>query len=461
MSSELEVDIRSSREEGASREIPRAGDFVTASTAGADAVAEARAANAAAFSAHADACPVGIAVVSGETLEVSYANAAFRCFARAESGLVIGRSFMDAFPLFGDQDVRRQLTLALCDSATPRVEIGVDVPGPESGAEAVTRHLTVTLSQLGNVSYHASAMPPSAVLVQVRNSAAGDDQLQDPDDPIAAGDPGPRNAHSAANDELLEVNRRLVLAALREQDLKERAEAANATKSMFLATMSHELRTPLNAIIGYASLLDDQIWGPIVDEQHQHLERLKTSARHLLALINDILTLARVDAAKECAQIEHFDATMLLDEVIALTMPLAIAKGLRLSADMGDAFALDTDRGKLVQILVNLVSNAIKFTNQGEVVLGAFAGETEADFYVRDTGIGISPVNLDHVFDMFWQVDQDLTRRVGGTGLGLNVSRRLALLLGGRLTAESAEGRGSRFTLYLPLHFSASAAPTS
>jgi signal transduction histidine kinase len=219
--------------------------------------------------------------------------------------------------------------------------------------------------------------------------------------------------------------------------------------------MSHELRTPLNAIIGYASLLDDEIWGPIQAEQHAHLQRLKTSARHLLTLINDVLTLARVDADKEVAHMTDVDAGSLLDEALTLTMPLVVEKRLDFSLMLNESFMIRTDRGKLLQIIVNLISNAVKFTNQGQITLSASIRGDEAEFCVTDTGIGISPTHLEHVFDMFWQVDQDLTRRVGGTGLGLNVSRRLAWLLGGRMIAESVPGEGSKFTVRLPLERSA------
>jgi signal transduction histidine kinase len=256
---------------------------------------------------------------------------------------------------------------------------------------------------------------------------------------------------AALHNELVDVNQRLVVAALREQDLKERAEAASKAKSAFMATMSHELRTPLNAIIGYASLLDDGIWGPIQPEQHAHIERLKMSARHLLTLINDVLTLARIEADKELVHTEDVHAGALLDEVLTLTMPLIAEKHLGFSLELDDTFTIHTDRGKLLQILVNLISNATKFTSHGEITLIAAIRGRDAEFSVKDTGMGISPEHLAHVFDMFWQVDQNLTRREGGSGLGLNVSRRLAWLLGGRITAESTLGEGSTFSVCIPL----------
>ncbi len=230
------------------------------------------------------------------------------------------------------------------------------------------------------------------------------------------------------------------------------AVAANEAKSHFLASMSHELRTPLTAIIGYEELLADGITGPITEPQRQQLGRIKASASDLLALIDEILTFARVEAGSERTQIEAVNAGAALEEAAALVAPLVGDRGLTLLVRVEDErTAVRTDRQKLRQILVNLLSNATKFTEQGAIVLAAARDGREARFSVTDTGIGIAPEHVTHIFEPFWQVEQRATRRIPGTGLGLTVSRRLAHLLGGDLTVESTPGAGSTFSLRLPL----------
>ncbi len=392
---------------------------------------------------------MGVVVTAGQDGTVSYANASFRRLAEAEDRPVLGRTFFDAFPLLSNEHVRAVVTSALQKGCVAAIEIPVTASSSDAGADP--RLLLLSISSIDGPPASGSEPRDGALLMQLQE-ATTDSAFQLRETEVAKKHGERRNDQRVALDgELLEVNQRLVVAALREQDLKERAEEANKAKSAFLATMSHELRTPLNAIIGYASLLNDEVWGPLQAEQHAHLERLKTSARHLLTLINDVLTLARIDADKEIVYTDNVDSASLLDELLALTMPLAVAKQLKYSILPGEPFSIRTDRGKLLQILVNLVSNAIKFTNEGEITIGASVKDGEAEFCVQDTGIGISPMHLAHVFDMFWQVDQDLTRRVGGTGLGLNVSRRLARLLGGHLVAQSVPNEGSIFTVYLPM----------
>jgi PAS domain S-box-containing protein len=227
------------------------------------------------------------------------------------------------------------------------------------------------------------------------------------------------------------------------------ALAASEAKSAFLATMSHELRTPLNAIIGYQSLLKEGIDGSLNESQLAQLSRIRAGADHLLGLIDEILTYSRVEADKEVVRLEDEKLRPIVEEAVTMVKPLADAKGLKLRVDVPDA-TLKTDGGKLRQILLNLLSNAVKFTDRGEISLRARVNGDAAEFFIADTGIGIADENLQRIFDPFWQVEQSSTRRAGGTGLGLSVSRSLARLLGGEIRAESKLGEGSRFTVTLP-----------
>lgn len=227
------------------------------------------------------------------------------------------------------------------------------------------------------------------------------------------------------------------------------ALAASEAKSAFLATMSHELRTPLNAIIGYQSLLKEGIDGSLNESQLAQLSRIRAGADHLLGLIDEILTYSRVEADKEIVRLEDERLRPIVEEAVTMVKPLADAKGLALRVDVPDS-TLKTDGGKLRQILLNLLSNAVKFTDRGEISLRARLNGDAAEFSVADTGIGIADENLQRIFDPFWQVEQSSTRRAGGTGLGLSVSRGLARLLGGEIRAESKLGEGSTFIVTLP-----------
>jgi PAS domain S-box-containing protein len=237
--------------------------------------------------------------------------------------------------------------------------------------------------------------------------------------------------------------------AIDNAQLYREALAASQSKSVFLATMSHELRTPLNAIIGYQALLHDGITGELNDLQRNQLTRIRASADHLLQLIDEILTFSRLEAGKEVVKREDVELRPMVSEALAMVAPQAQAKGLKLVERVDDV-RLVTDRGKMRQVLLNLLSNAIKFSDDGDVIVTSEARGRTIAVSVIDPGIGITPDNLEKIFDPFWQVEQQSTRRAGGTGLGLSVSRSLARLLGGDVIVTSTPQQGSTFTLLLP-----------
>lgn len=262
-----------------------------------------------------------------------------------------------------------------------------------------------------------------------------------------------RRAAESANEQL---EAQAIELEMQQQLLEEQraiADEANQAKSAFLASMSHELRTPLNAIGGYTQLLEMEVHGPVTPAQKETLERIMRSQRHLLRLINDVLDLSRIEAGR----IEYAIETVRLSEVVETVKPLVdpqlASKGLVFAADVPDGLAAHADRQKVQQILINLLTNAIKFTDSGGSV-SLEAGMKTADMVcvrVRDTGAGIPENMLDSIFSPFVQVRT--SRSVGdsqGTGLGLTISRDFARGMRGDLTVESSPGAGSTFELMLP-----------
>jgi len=248
-----------------------------------------------------------------------------------------------------------------------------------------------------------------------------------------------------------------------EQRAREAAEHANRSKAHFLATISHELRTPLNAVMGYTQLLVEEIYGPVSALQKDHLGRVRASGMHLLDLVEELLSYARIEAGEEHVRTAQVLMSDVVEQSLVLVRPLVEKKGLQIRVE-GDAAPVElfTDVRKLRQILVNLLANATKYTDSGDIVLVMRAegvgASARAIFEVTDTGRGIAVKNHEHVFDAFWQEDPSITHAVGSTGLGLSVARELARLLGGDvLLARSKVARGSTFVVSLPIRYDATA----
>jgi PAS domain S-box-containing protein len=251
----------------------------------------------------------------------------------------------------------------------------------------------------------------------------------------------------AATADLAEQNARL-------QWQSQEVERANRLKSEFLASMSHELRTPINALIGYSALLIDGVLGEVNDRQRDALQRGRAAAEHLLALINDILDLAKIEAGKMPLHLEEVELRDVVGEVSQQIEPMLRKKQLEFVVDInGNCPSLYTDRTKVRQVLLNLLSNAVKFTNRGRVSVVARCQELGEGVRldVIDTGIGIREKDLQAIWEDFRQVDQSRTREYGGTGLGLSITRKLLERLGGTVAVTSKYGEGSVFSITLPI----------
>ena len=265
-------------------------------------------------------------------------------------------------------------------------------------------------------------------------------------------------------DELLRLNRELedtnrgVVALYAELDQRaEQLRRANDLKAQFLSYMSHEFRTPLDSILALSGLLLARTDGPLTDEQETQVGFVRRSARDLLDMVDDLLAASRVDAGQVRVRPSRFAVDDVYNAVRAMLRPLMEEGGPALRWDAGEGLPeLHTDEAKVAQILRNLISNALKFTERGEIRIAAERGDEPGvvRFHVADTGIGIAPEDRERIFRDFAQVESHLQRRVRGSGLGLPLSRKLAVLLGGDLTVESTPGAGSVFTLTVPATYS-------
>ena len=255
-----------------------------------------------------------------------------------------------------------------------------------------------------------------------------------------------RHAVLALENALLQVQTWRQAQTLQEQAV--RLESAMRERSRFFATMNHELRTPINAILGYSELLRDGIYGPLQPRQHGATERVLASAQQLLSLVNDVLDFSKIDAGKLEIVPEPADLALLLREVAAVVELQATSKGLSFAVQAPPHCRLVTDAARVRQIVLNLVTNAIKFTDRGGVELALHEAPDAVEIRVRDSGPGIAAADQERVFADFEQTEVGAGR--GGTGLGLAISRRLAALLGGSLSLHSTPGEGSTFTLRLP-----------
>jgi signal transduction histidine kinase len=226
-------------------------------------------------------------------------------------------------------------------------------------------------------------------------------------------------------------------------------------KSSFLANMSHELRTPLNSILGFADVMLEELDGPLTENMNNDLGLIYKNGQHLLHLINDVLDMAKIESGKMNLNIEKFNLQEIIEEVTSITAPFASEKNLALfiEADSDHEVEINADKIRLRQVMINLINNSIKFTETGKIAIRVTREETSVLICVKDTGIGIPTDQLEAVFQEFTQVDTSTTRKVGGTGLGLPISRRLIEMHNGRLWAESTgvEGEGASFFVYLPI----------
>ena len=245
------------------------------------------------------------------------------------------------------------------------------------------------------------------------------------------------------------------------QDKSRQLAEASQHKSQFLANMSHELRTPLNAILGYAELILDNVYGDTPDKMREVLDRIQRNGKHLLGLINDVLDLSKIEAGQLNLSLADYSLKEVVQSVYSAVEALAKEKHIALKVEVPPHLpAARGDERKLTQVLLNLVGNAIKFTDTGEVAIKASAANGSFTVAVRDTGPGIAEVEQAKIFEEFQQADSSITKKKGGTGLGLAIAKRIIELHGGRLWVESSPGQGSTFSFTVPTKVEEQARPS-
>ncbi|MBW8324245.1 MAG: hypothetical protein K0M50_05725 [Prolixibacteraceae bacterium] len=251
--------------------------------------------------------------------------------------------------------------------------------------------------------------------------------------------------------EIRRVHHELLMEKEQLKFAKEKAEESDRLKSAFLANMSHEIRTPLNSIIGFSELVTDPYF-----DQKQHLEFagiINQSGNNLLSILTNIMDISKIEAGQYEVKMDYLSVKQLCSDVQREFVLKAKKKGIDLILNLGNReedVLIKSDKTKLRQVLVNLVDNAMKFTVQGFIEIGTIAHENEIQFHVKDTGIGVTEENYETIFERFRQVDSSFTRRYGGNGLGLAISKSLVEMLGGKIWMESAHGKGSVFYFTIP-----------
>jgi two-component system, sensor histidine kinase and response regulator len=232
---------------------------------------------------------------------------------------------------------------------------------------------------------------------------------------------------------------------------KENAQSADRLKSAFLATMSHELRTPLNSIIGFTGILMNESPGPMNNEQKKQLGMVQNSARHLLSLINDVLDISKIEAGQLKLNFQLFNLPEVINNVIETSRPFADKKNLKIGVSIDNKIKeITSDNLRVQQILLNLVNNAIKFTEEGTIRISCFEDGNYVKIQITDTGMGIENEKIKQLFKPFMQIDTGLARKKEGTGLGLSICKKLTEMLNGKIEVESEYGSGSTFTVTLP-----------
>jgi signal transduction histidine kinase len=227
---------------------------------------------------------------------------------------------------------------------------------------------------------------------------------------------------------------------------------ASEHKSRFFANMSHELRTPLNAVLGYAELLQDGLYGELPQPARKVLERVRANGEHLLGLINDVLDLSKLEAGELALVLDDYSLRNLIEQTVDATASLAQAKRLALNYETPETLPIGHgDERRLRQILLNMVSNAIKFTDTGGITISANVDDESFEIVVKDTGPGIATEDQLRIFDAFQQIDNTSTRQKGGTGLGLSISKSFVEMHGGTMGVTSRLGEGSAFWIHLPI----------